>query len=975
MNVHELPTTGLKMECPFTWELDELVLNFCKNERTITNDEISPVMCFIDMITFAYIRFMQGKIVVAKELIEQINDLWGKIYESVSEQKVYSFDVLMHIKDATAYYIYSMIGLKEKAKEMESKIKDANDLKSDIEKGTKVGSRAIASGLFYEKSVDTCIELAKQASSYSPNCALWHYFTAKCLRIKRRYNNFSAMVSEEEKKEFLKCYELSQSLDYRICIARMYKESKNWKKCSEIFNEIYMQKPTRQKDRLILALSFINSKDFSKAKDCLDYIESTVPPEKRSKTYYHYLAKYYEANEDYPKAKENYIIATCKADNFPADIDYLNLIRKTSDVKKNYDVIKHLKSMIKKYKDKESFVLRMYLDLATTYLFQNKNLKLAADYFLMAIKMDPCDPQLENFQLPWKDKTKYNIFELISKATLVLPSVDSSCKLDNGIGDSGPQMSLTVKSSISLIVGFPIISIVAGASLLNETFSLKIENCHVVRCNFLDSCTVRTVRHNDRLHLLRGVRTGKALRSRKALVGGSSPDSRIDTSSRVNSRLQRPVDLATYARRDSRVHHSQSAHAMHSILRWYLLLALCSGLVRSVIEPEEDNEIPRESASSLKNASSAATEVGKNVRVNWNKSIVETYETAVQAYLEENWKGCVRGFDELAAKYRQLKSTLIDCRRQCRSELEQSFKPIWPENIEDLHFYERKIHETLCVLNCHQDYRELPGHKQALRRVPQKFEWKLVGGEYFAYLHVCYYQLDMLQEAANAAYSYLVWHADHQPSRAALAWYMQMPEVDNTTIRNLLAEDFVADYVAGVKAYESGYYEEAVVRLEAAVASYLEGEEQCRYYCEGSFEQSWNPDFVTSVSNHFVFDLNCKRRCSRLLNTIDGEYRDALLVQFFNYLQFAYYKLNEIGSACEAVATFLLFFPADETMLSNKAYYESLPTVRPEHFEPREELRKYFLRQEYEMRLLLLVEEKFSPIEERLIKLDKIQNQ
>ncbi|XP_014235769.1 prolyl 3-hydroxylase 2-like [Trichogramma pretiosum] len=414
---------------------------------------------------------------------------------------------------------------------------------------------------------------------------------------------------------------------------------------------------------------------------------------------------------------------------------------------------------------------------------------------------------------------------------------------------------------------------------------------------------------------------------------------------------------------------------MHSILRWYLLLALCSGVVRSVIEPEEDNEIPRESASPLKNASSAATEVGKNVRVDWNKSIVETYETAVQAYLDEDWKGCVRGFDELAAKYRQLKSTLIDCRRQCRNELEQSFKPIWPENIEDLHFYERKIQEALCVLNCHQDYRELPGHKQALRRVPQKFEWKLVGGEYFAYLHVCYYQLDMLQEAANAAYSYLVWHADHQPSRAALAWYMQMPEVDNTTIRNLLAEDFVADYVAGVKAYESGYYEEAVVRLEAAVASYLEGEEQCRYYCEGSFEQSWNPDFVTSVSNHFVFDLNCKRRCSRLLNTIDGEYRDALLVQFFNYLQFAYYKLNEIGSACEAVATFLLFFPADETMLSNKAYYESLPTVRPEHFEPREELRKYFLRQEYEMRLLLLVEEKFSPIEERLIKLDKTQNQ
>lgn len=38
-------------------------------------------------------------------------------------------------------------------------------------------------------------------------------------------------------------------------------------------------------------------------------------------------------------------------------------------------------------------------------------------------------------------------------------------------------------------------------------------------------------------------------------------------------------------------------------------------------------------------------------------------------------------------------------------------------------------------------------------------------------------------------------------------------------------------------------------------------------------------------------------------------------------------SVGEIKSTCQAVESYLLFYPADETMLNNKEYYKKLPKV------------------------------------------------
>jgi hypothetical protein len=59
-------------------------------------------------------------------------------------------------------------------------------------------------------------------------------------------------------------------------------------------------------------------------------------------------------------------------------------------------------------------------------------------------------------------------------------------------------------------------------------------------------------------------------------------------------------------------------------------------------------------------------------------------------------------------------------------------------------------------------------------------------------------------------------------------------------------------------------------------------------------------------------------------------------VKFINFIQFSVSIVGNLEKACEAVASYLMFYPADETMLSNKDYYLKLPKVEKGFFTPRE---------------------------------------
>ncbi|XP_054005345.1 prolyl 3-hydroxylase 1-like isoform X1 [Hylaeus anthracinus] len=352
-----------------------------------------------------------------------------------------------------------------------------------------------------------------------------------------------------------------------------------------------------------------------------------------------------------------------------------------------------------------------------------------------------------------------------------------------------------------------------------------------------------------------------------------------------------------------------------------------------------------------------------------NKTLHEIFNDAVHAYLEEDWDRCINDFNAVSHGYNVYKRRMINCRQKCRASAAGT-APIFPENIEDLHFYEKKVKETLCLLMCNQEYREIAGSK-ALKMLPRDTEHKLMDLVPYEYVHICYYQKERYQDAANAIFTYLVRHPEHEASTATLKNYLTLPGVEPENVVNLEGAPYVSMYLRAVSAYENENYAEAASLFEASLRSYLDSEEECRFYCEGPFDQGWLPEFTSSIANHFAHCLKCKRSCSTLLNNVNGNYQKDILWTHYDYLQFSYYKLGNLKAACANVESFLLFNPIDESMLQNKKYYRAQPKVKEEDCVPRQEALSYAKRQEYEFNLLRYISNEFSAIDAKLAKMKK----
>ncbi|XP_031839217.2 prolyl 3-hydroxylase 1 isoform X1 [Nomia melanderi] len=399
---------------------------------------------------------------------------------------------------------------------------------------------------------------------------------------------------------------------------------------------------------------------------------------------------------------------------------------------------------------------------------------------------------------------------------------------------------------------------------------------------------------------------------------------------------------------------------------FFLLFALCTFL-RDATAGSNDtviNEIPIDEPADATRHAEPETPMT-------NRTLHEIFRDAVQAYLEEDWDGCIEDFNEVSHGYKMYKRMVTNCRQKCRMRAAGD-APIFPENIEDLHFYEKKLVETLCLLTCNQEYREIAG-TLTLKTLPRETEHKLIDYRVYEYLHICYFKKDRYQDAANAVFTFLVRQPDHEASMKSLKYYLTLPGVTEKNVVNLEAWPYVSTYFKAVLAYEDENYAEAASFFESSLASYLQSEEECRFYCEGPFNQGWHPEFTSSIANHFTYCLKCKRSCSHQLNNVNGDYRSDMLKSHYNYLQFSYYKLGNLKAACAAVASYLVFDPVDGTMLQNKKYYSSQPMVEESYFVPREEVLRYVKRQEYELGLLRYISHEFSIIDRKLANWNKSQ--
>ncbi|KAI5640583.1 cartilage-associated protein-like [Phthorimaea operculella] len=317
-------------------------------------------------------------------------------------------------------------------------------------------------------------------------------------------------------------------------------------------------------------------------------------------------------------------------------------------------------------------------------------------------------------------------------------------------------------------------------------------------------------------------------------------------------------------------------------------------------------------------------------------SLDKAYQKGTEAYKGERWSECIKNFEESMHLYKLYKTITGNCRLNCNSK---QYETQVKDNIEDLQFFEKYFNMRNCLkvckefgfedVNLQSDVSDFTLHAMQSRKP-------------YEYIHMCYYQMNMLPKAASSVFTFLVAYPDDETMQQNLQYYLDQPEVDANEIVDLQSEDYAVLYKLGIEAYKNKNWKEAIASMEEVITDYLSSENNCRVECERQPEQEWSPEFVITLSNTMASLLNCHQTCQERLKLLGYGSGVEFLADVLNYIQISYYHIDSINQAAKAVASYLVLLPNDPDMLSNKKIYTA--TVGTEAFIERSDIVYYFRR-------------------------------
>uniref|UniRef100_A0A2I2YMV1 procollagen-proline 3-dioxygenase n=1 Tax=Gorilla gorilla gorilla TaxID=9595 RepID=A0A2I2YMV1_GORGO len=229
--------------------------------------------------------------------------------------------------------------------------------------------------------------------------------------------------------------------------------------------------------------------------------------------------------------------------------------------------------------------------------------------------------------------------------------------------------------------------------------------------------------------------------------------------------------------------------------------------------------------------------------------------------------------------------------------------------------------------------------------------------------------INKLEKAVAAAHTFFVGNPEHMEMRQNLDYYQTMSGVKEADFKDLETQPHMQEFRLGVRLYSEEQPQEAVPHLEAALQEYFVAYEECRALCEGPYDYDgynyleYNADLFQAITDHYIQVLSCKQNCVTELASHPSREKpfEDFLPSHYNYLQFAYYNIGNYTQAVECAKTYLLFFPNDEVMSQNLAYYAAM--LGEEHTRsigPRESAKEYRQRSLLEKELLFFAYDVFG---------------
>nr|XP_056721515.1 prolyl 3-hydroxylase 1 [Euleptes europaea] len=334
-----------------------------------------------------------------------------------------------------------------------------------------------------------------------------------------------------------------------------------------------------------------------------------------------------------------------------------------------------------------------------------------------------------------------------------------------------------------------------------------------------------------------------------------------------------------------------------------------------------------------------------------------------ESYGRGDWAAVVLQMERALRAREAHRARLVGCRLLCAHANRTDGPPPPPpqphggrprRQLEDLRFFRRLLGRAACLRRCLPD-----GASRYLLGEETELEFRKRSP--YNYLQVAYFKINKLDKAVAAAHTFFVANPDHMEMRQNLEYYQMMAGVKESDFVDLEAKPHMQEFHLGVSYYTEEQPQAAVLHLEKALEEYWIADTACRALCEGPYDYEgynyleYNADLYQAIVDHYLQVLSCKQACVTELASEAGREKplEDFLPSHFNYLQFAYYNSGNYEKAIECAKTYLLFFPDDEVMRQNLAYYTA---VLGEHLarplQPREDVQAYQQRSLLEKELL-----------------------
>ncbi|XP_040187731.1 endoplasmic reticulum protein SC65 [Rana temporaria] len=319
-----------------------------------------------------------------------------------------------------------------------------------------------------------------------------------------------------------------------------------------------------------------------------------------------------------------------------------------------------------------------------------------------------------------------------------------------------------------------------------------------------------------------------------------------------------------------------------------------------------------------------------------------TYGQAMQLYEAQSWKEATKSLEASLRLHRLLQESEEFCGHSCSKEtsipgledegLEEEAKQDWRM---ELRLFGRVLSKAVCLRKCKAT---LPVFQQPYpdKETLQAFQRR----DPYQYLHYTYFKINELEKAVSAAHTFLQKNPTHEMTLRYMNYYKTLLEVEEFLI-DLEAQPFESIFVKAVKSYNAGDFRRSTEEMEQALPLYYKAYNNCLTGCEGVYEMKEFKDFYPAVADHLTDVLECKVQCElNLTPNVGGYLVQKFVATMYHYLQFAYYKLNDVKNAVQCVSSYMLFDPSDTVMQQNLAYYKFYKEkwdLEDSDFNPREE--------------------------------------